>query len=148
MKKVDLFVYRTVCDHFGIDIQNKTRRRNYVDARRIYFKILKELNPVRSLNSIGKSLDRAKFDHATVLHHLKEIDHFLSFEEDLEIKYNNILEICLNFKRKNKNIVFVNNLKYEFKPIREIPQQGGQNATDSHEVYKYKVFWQFCSTHS
>lgn len=148
MNKIDLFVYRTVCDHFGIDIQNKTRRRNYVDARRIYFKILKELNPVRSLDSIGKSLDRAKFDHATVLHHLKEIDHFLSFEKDLEIKYNNILEICLNFKRKNKNIVFVNNLKYEFKPIREIPQQGGQNAEVSHEVCQYKVFWQFCSSHS
>ena len=148
MNEVDLFVYRTVCDHFGIDIQNKTRRRNYVDARRIYFKVLKELNPVRSLNSIGKSLNRSKFDHATVLHHLKEIDHFLSIEKDLEVKYNNILEICLNFKRDNKNIVFVNNLKYEFKPLRKISQQGGCHAEVSNEVYEYKILWEFCSSHT
>ena len=148
MNKVDLFVYRTVCDHFGIDIQNKTRRRNYVDGRRIYFKILKELNPVRSLNSIAISLDRIKFDHATVLHHLKEIDYFLGIEKDLALKFSNILEICMNFKKENKNIVFVNNLKYEFKSLREVSGQRGQNASVSNEVYQYKVFWLFCSSHS
>jgi|13_taG_2_1085334.scaffolds.fasta_scaffold00572_10 hypothetical protein len=148
MNEIDIFVYRTVCDHFGIDIQNKTRRRNYVDGRRIYFKILKELNPVRSLASLGKSLDRIKFDHATVLHHLKEIDHFLSIEDDLALKFSNILEICMNFKKDNKDIVFVNNLKYEFKPIREVSGQGGQNAGVCNEVYHYKVFWNFCSSHS
>ncbi len=148
MNDIDIFVYRTVCDHFGIDIQNKTRRRNYVDGRRIYFKILKELNPVRSLNSIGKSLDRIKFDHATVLHHLKEINHFLVTEKDLSIKFSNILEICMNFKKQNKNIVFLNNLKYEFKPIREVSRERGYNAEVSNEVYQYKIFWEFCSSHS
>jgi len=148
MNEIDIFVYRTVCDHFGIDIQNKTRRRNYVDGRRIYFKILKELNPVRSLASLGKSLDRIKFDHATVLHHLKEINHLLSTEDGLALKFSNILEICMNFKKDNKDIVFVNNLKYEFKPIREVSGQGGQDAGVSNEVYQHKVFWNFCSSHS
>lgn len=148
MKEIDLFVYRTVCDHFGIDIQNPSRRRNYVDGRRIYFKILKELNPVRSFSSLGKSMDRNKFNHATVMHHLKELDYFLSIEEDLKVKYNNILEICMNFKKQNKDIVFVNNLKYEFKPIREVSEQRGQNARVSHEISSYKVFWEFCSSHT
>ena len=148
MKEIDLFVYRTVCDHFGIDIQNPSRRRNYVDGRRIYFRILKELNPVRSFSSLGKSMDRNKFNHATVMHHLKELDYFLSIEEDLKVKYNNILEICMNFKKENKDIVFVNNLKYEFKPIREVSEQRGQNARVSHEISSYKVFWEFCSSHT
>ena len=148
MKKVDLFVYRTVCDHFGIDIQNKTRKRNHVDGRRIYFKILKELNPVRSYTDIGKSLDRIIYNHATVMYHIKEIDYFLSVDKSLEVKYNYILEICLNFKKDNKDVVFKNNLKHEYQPIREISKQGGQDAKVSHEVYKYKVFWKFYSTHS
>jgi hypothetical protein len=82
------------------------------------------------------------------MHHLKELDYFLSIEEDLKVKYNNILEICINFKKENKDIVFVNNLKYEFKPIREVFEQRGQNARVSHEISSYKVFWEFCSSHT
>lgn len=148
MNEVDKFVYRTVCDHFGIDIKNKTRRRNYVEARRIYFKVLKEIEPLRSLSSMGNSLKSVKFNHATVLHHIRQLDNFLTYDKELSTTYNNILEICLNFKKGCPDKINVDNIVYEYKSLRQIPQQRGQDAGISYEVYRFKTFKQFCSTHT
>jgi len=148
MKELDQFVYKIVCDHFGIDIKNKTRRRNYVEGRRIYFKVLKELEPLRSLSSMGNSLKTVKFDHATVLHHIREINNFLSYDKELSKSYNNILEICINFKKGSPDKINVDNIVYEYKSLRQIPQQGGQDAGISYEVYRFKTFKQFCSSHT
>ena len=113
MRELDQFVYNTVCDHFGIDIKIKSRKQNYIEGRRIYFKVLKEIDPLRSLSSLGNSLITIKFDHATVLHHLKQINNFLTYERELCKSYLNILETCKIFESSIRKIYLPNRFMKE-----------------------------------
>ena len=73
----------------GIDITSKSRKRELVYARAIYFKICKDRTNL-SLKDIGKTM---QLDHATVLHAITNI--FPAFEmynpEYMEI-YNRIIK--------------------------------------------------------
>lgn len=67
---------------FGVDISLKNRKRNSVDARRIFSKVLRERG--YTYESIGDSLDR---DHATIIHYISTIDSILTFDKGLRDKY-------------------------------------------------------------
>ena len=62
----------------GVNLDSKTRKRNVVHARRMYYKILK-LHTNMSLEGIGKTL-KLKQDHATVLYQTKMFD--IDYEQD------------------------------------------------------------------
>ena len=62
-------IKKIVTQQVGIDISLKTRRRNYSDARAMYYSMCKKYaTDDSSLTSIGKTVGK---DHATVLHGLK-----------------------------------------------------------------------------
>jgi hypothetical protein len=67
---------------FNVDISLKDRRRNSVDARRIYSKVLRERG--YTFESIGDSLDR---DHATIIHYISSVDTILAYDKGLRDKY-------------------------------------------------------------
>jgi hypothetical protein len=67
---------------FNVDISLKDRRRNSVDARRIYSKVLRERG--YTFESIGDSLDR---DHATIIHYIGSVDTILAYDKGLRDKY-------------------------------------------------------------
>ena len=85
----------------GINLSNRTRKRNYVYARALYFKLCKEYTKL-SLADIGSSVD---MDHASVLHainnvfpcvvqydaHLKDLydDYRFSHKHDVESIFEN-----------------------------------------------------------
>lgn len=58
-----------VQDEFKLNIKRKCRKRIYVTARTIYFKLCKEFTKY-PYDNIGKTLGK---DHATVLHAVKNI---------------------------------------------------------------------------
>ena len=67
---INMSTIRTaVQDEFKLNIKRKCRKRHYVVARTIYFKLCKEFTKY-PYDNIGKTLGK---DHATVLHAVKNI---------------------------------------------------------------------------
>jgi hypothetical protein len=73
----------------GADINKVSRKREIIEARAIYYKILKQIDKKKSLQSIGASVGK---DHATVLHSLKNYDMFEKFNPSLKLFRKEILQ--------------------------------------------------------
>tara|TARA_R110002050_G_scaffold15142_1_gene46905 strand:+ start:565 stop:987 length:423 start_codon:yes stop_codon:yes gene_type:complete len=102
---------------FGVDILDKCRKRNYVDARMVYSKILRDEKT--SYQVIGQSLLK---NHASIVYYIKSIDWILEHDKLLRRKYrhciniikddgNRALTIELNKYSKQKLILWVKKLK-------------------------------------
>ena len=75
---------------FGLDIMDKSQKRKYVDARKMYFGFVDE-NTKQSSTTIGKSVGK---DHATVLHQLKKHKDLMKYNkkyQDLYKKYQKVI---------------------------------------------------------
>jgi len=72
--------------HYKLDITTKTRKREYVEARAIYFYLTRQYTRM-SLSSIGKTMDR---DHSTVLHFERLMPHWLKHDIQLKEDYKSI----------------------------------------------------------
>ena len=100
MKNDLLFIKRTVENVTGIeDLATRNRAYEVTMARWLYIKIARE-NTKHSLKSIGNVIDR---DHATVLHGTRNVDFELSYNSDLQTKYDKALIISLS-KLNTQNI--------------------------------------------
>lgn len=84
----------------NLNLNNKTRKREYVFARAVYYKLCREITN-NSYEDIGKTLDK---DHATVLHGVRIFDTFLMqkalFKYELSI-YNKVMEVYTDESDKN-----------------------------------------------
>ena len=77
----------------NIDISKRTRKRNYVYARAVYFKLCREYTKL-SLDDIGQTVD---MDHASVVHAISKVfDAVVFHDKFLEDIYN-------DYKLSNKN---------------------------------------------
>lgn len=63
------------------DVTVRTRKRNTVEIRSLYCKVLKELKPNKTLQSIG---DELNLDHASIIHALKMYDVYSKNNKDLK----------------------------------------------------------------
>jgi len=85
----DIVEYET-----GLDISKNTRRREYVQARGIYYYILrKETN--MSLHSISETV---KKNHATILHSVNNFESWLFADPDLKKTYKRVLKSFLSLR--------------------------------------------------
>jgi hypothetical protein len=57
-----------ILKELGLDVNQESRKREIIEARSLYFYLLKKLYPKMSLASIGESMNK---NHATVIHSLK-----------------------------------------------------------------------------
>jgi hypothetical protein len=94
-KKKVITLKSVINEIFLIDVDEDSRRRDVVDARRIYSKILRDEGC--SFNSIGDSIGR---DHATIMHYTKSIDSILTYDKNLRERYIACKEIYIE-KRKS-----------------------------------------------
>ncbi len=78
-------IKKLVVENTGIDIDNPIRKRPFVEARAIYYKLLKEYT-LLSLAEIG---DHVKKNHATVIHGIKNLDSWCKSDVTLKNKYLN-----------------------------------------------------------
>jgi predicted transcriptional regulator len=67
---------------FLVDIDERSRQRNVVDARRAYARILKDAG--FSFQHIGDTLGK---NHATVIHYVKSVDDLIRFDSIFEKKF-------------------------------------------------------------
>jgi hypothetical protein len=72
--------------HYKLNITTKTRKREYVEARAIYFYLTRQYTRM-SLSSIGKTMGR---DHSTVLHFERLMPHWLKHDIQLKEDYKSI----------------------------------------------------------
>jgi hypothetical protein len=87
--------------YFGFDIARKTRLRQFIDARSIYYKLSRDhVRPI-SYSAIG---EKVKVNHATVMHGIKTIENIFEYNQDPFLKEN--------FESIEKNIMPNNFNKY------------------------------------
>tara|TARA_R110002020_G_scaffold469107_1_gene693852 strand:+ start:72 stop:638 length:567 start_codon:yes stop_codon:yes gene_type:complete len=111
-----LYIKNYIEELTGMDLAQKTRKREIVDARRVAFKLTKSLTK-DSLASIGKIYNK---DHATVLHGIKTFDYLydspdFKYSSDLYKKvYGAFLEIQENLGI-DKSIKTLDQLHFEYR---------------------------------
>jgi hypothetical protein len=82
---------------FFVDIEDSTRKRRVVDARRAYAKILKDAG--FSYQHIGHTLNK---DHSTIIHYVKSVDGLLKYDSVFEKKF---ILAKKNFLKENKHLM-------------------------------------------
>jgi hypothetical protein len=87
--QITLQLKKAIQEITGVDINEVTRKRETIEARAIYYKILKQIDKKKSLQSIGASVGK---DHATVLHSLKNYEMFEKFNPTLKLFRKQILQ--------------------------------------------------------
>jgi len=86
---------KIVNDLFNADLSDNTRRRSYVDARKVYSKILSEEG--YCYGYIGDTIGK---DRTTILHYIKSFDNIILHDSSFRKKY----ELAKNkFVFSNKN---------------------------------------------
>ena len=71
-----------------VDVNIHSRKREIVEARSLYYTILKQIDKKKSLKSIG---DTVNLNHATVIHSLKNYQMFEQFNPTLRLFKKEIL---------------------------------------------------------
>ena len=66
----------------GIDIAKKTRQREVIELRSLFYKVAKEVKPNSSYSAIGKCVG---YNHATVLHSLGMFEVYSKYNKSLNI---------------------------------------------------------------
>lgn len=109
-------ILNEVNEFFNIDIRKQTRKREYVYARFVFYKLAKELNPFCSSVMIGRFLGK---DHATVLYGNKQLENIIEYNQDLKLinSYYTLLSRLKSIKyvptdaSSIRTYMIVNNLK-------------------------------------
>ena len=73
-------------EEFDLQLKRKTRRRAYVEARAIYYMLLREKGRM-SLAKISETLDK---NHATVLHAVKNLKNWMLYDTNIKNIYETI----------------------------------------------------------
>jgi hypothetical protein len=72
----------------GIDIGEKSRKRNVIELRSLFYNVAKKLKPMASYSAIGRSVG---VDHATVLHSMKMFEVYTTYNKELDKLKNAII---------------------------------------------------------
>jgi predicted alpha/beta superfamily hydrolase len=83
-------VKELILQQTSIDVDDKTRTREQVEARSLYYMLIKELTPKTTLKQIGKSVGK---NHATVIHSLNQWDMFSKYNPSLNTYKERILKM-------------------------------------------------------
>lgn len=86
-------ILNTIQKVTGVDITTKTRKYEFIEARMIYYKLLRDRG--YSLQEIGDTLDK---NHATVLHGINVFNDIKDYDKDLMEKYSEAIQLLAGEK--------------------------------------------------
>ena len=104
-------IKQIVENYFEISISRNTRKRQYVEARAIYYKLCRIFTQL-SLEQIGKSVNR---DHASVLHGVKSINTWVQVDKRMNNNMRILKNKIINYQVEKDKTVELNEsivLKY------------------------------------
>lgn len=81
-----------ISEALGVDIKQKTRVRQYVEGRFIYYNISRNFFD-GTLEHIGAVVNR---DHSTVMHGLEMFDVLISSDKNFKLKYNSVTHLLFD----------------------------------------------------
>tara|TARA_R110002126_G_scaffold276986_1_gene422753 strand:+ start:53 stop:508 length:456 start_codon:yes stop_codon:yes gene_type:complete len=122
-------------NYFEISISRNTRKRQYVEARAIYFKLCREFTQL-SLEQIGKSVNR---DHASVLHGVRSINTWVQVDKRMKNSMHILKNKIINYQIEKDETVELNEsivLKYiQLKEqVKELQEINKNLSTDLNEI--------------
>jgi len=88
MTAIEQVAKHTVESFFNVKIEEKSRERDYVEGRCIYFKLVKDHSKL-TISRIAKGLNK---NHATVLHATSNAENWLQTERKFAAKFKQIEE--------------------------------------------------------
>ena len=97
--------------YFELSISRNTRKRQYVEASAIYFKLCREFTQL-SLEQIGESVNR---DHASVLHGVRSINTWVEVDKRMNNSMHILRNKIINYQIEKDETVELNEsivLKY------------------------------------
>ncbi len=121
------YLKRLVEEKTGVNIGVKTRKREVVFARRMYYKLFREFYKKTSLHSIGQTLP-LKQDHTTVLHQINQFEIDYAQDKLFRRRYNSIRnefyglggEPEIDFEEENMRLKLeVSDLKNDIKKLKD-----------------------------
>ena len=98
-------------EHSGIDVTVKRRHRELVEARALYCHVFKEIQPNKTLQSIG---DTVGLNHATVIHALKQYVIYEKYSPELKDMKIKIISEMLDDTTVNE---YVNTVSLDLKKL-------------------------------
>ena len=114
MIREDLFAYVIDAVEYSSGLRNikeKTRQREYVDARRIAYHILRNLHGL-PLQVIAKEFNK---NHASVIHGIRDVEFLLKTDSFFEDTYNKTMaKLAVGNFRKEEIIKEIKKLQEEF----------------------------------
>lgn len=92
----------------GIDVDIVSRKRNFVETRSLYYKLLRDVLGM-TLQSIADTVNK---DHATILHSIKNFDIWSSYSEDLRRSYTNVMHMIHHYEYDSMDNLELSKLRY------------------------------------
>lgn len=93
-------IIKTILEETKVNITILTRKRETIELRSLYFTVLKELKPHKTLHQLGNEL---QLDHATVIHSLKMYKVYSKFNKELNQLKSKIIYNFTGTEIKNDN---------------------------------------------
>ena len=92
----------------GIDVDIISRKRNFVEIRALYYKLLRDVLGM-TLQSIADTVNK---DHATILHSIKNFDIWSSYSDDLRKSYTNVMHMIHHYEYDSMDNLELSKLRY------------------------------------
>lgn len=115
-------VKKFVTFEFNLDLNSKSRKTEYIDARSIYYKILYDFYKL-TYEEIGETVDK---NHASILNAISNFTYYIERDNIKKEKYLKIL-IALNLiSEEEKEYMSISNKNTElsklYKLVRRVPE--------------------------
>jgi len=90
-----------VDNYFELNLKRNTRKRQYVEARAIFYKLCREFTKL-SLEEIGEQVDR---DHASVLHGIRSLNNWIEYDNRIKNNLRILRNKVRNFEDEKDNVI-------------------------------------------
>ena len=142
-------IIEIIKEELNVDITQECRKREIIEARALYFYLIKQLYPKRSLQSIAADFD---MNHATVVHALKNFPVYENYNTKILDCKNLILKLLGGeveqelsqedvFKQKLHDLEQeINKPRYEYKIIENLNNLlEATKGTEQHELITLRL---------
>lgn len=90
-----------VDNYFELNLKRNTRKRQYVEARAIFYKLCREFTKL-SLEEIGEQVDR---DHASVLHGIRSLNNWIEYDNRIKNNLRILRNKVRHFEDEKDNVI-------------------------------------------